>query len=106
MGGQAREYSEKMAEDMDQFIKLTLEEHYTTVVARLQEYRGAIEKMVEELFKTENISGDKVRELIINFEKENGMASKVETKASDDIEREFSEDMSQDRKNIDDKEEK
>jgi hypothetical protein len=47
-----------------------------------------------------------VRELIINFEKENGMASKVETKASDDIEREFSEDMSQDRKNIDDKEEK
>ncbi len=62
--------------------------------------------MVEELFKTENISGDKVRELIINFEKENGMASKVEPKESDEIEREFSEDLSQDRKNIDDKEEK
>ena len=106
MGGQPREYSEKMAEEMDQFIKVTLEEHYSTVVARLEEYRGAIEKMVEELFKTENISGDKVRELIIDFEKENGMESKVEEKDGDEIEREISEDMSQDRKNIDDQEEK
>lgn len=105
-GGQAREYSEKMAEDMDQFIKATLEEHYTAVVERLQEYHGAIEKMVEELFKTENISGSVVRELITNFEKENGMESKVETKESAENGREISEDMSQNQKNFDDKEEK
>ncbi|MCJ7765389.1 MAG: ATP-dependent zinc metalloprotease FtsH [Thiovulaceae bacterium] len=105
-GGQAREYSEKMAEDMDQFIKATLEEHYTAVVERLQEYHGAIEKMVEELFKTENISGSVVRELITNFEKENGMESKVETKESAENGREISEDMSQNQTNFDDKEEK
>ncbi len=103
--GQAREYSEKMAEDMDQFIKVTLEERYNAVVARLEEYRGAIEKMVEELYKTENISGDVVREVIMNFEKENGIESKVEPHVSAEDEREFSEDMSQDQKHMDEKEE-
>ena len=103
--GQAREYSDKMAEDMDQYIKVTLEERYNTVVARLEEYRGAIEKMVEELYKTENITGDVVRDIIISFEKENGIESKVEPHVSAEDEREFSEDMSQDQKNMDEKEE-
>ncbi|MCJ7765952.1 MAG: cell division protein FtsH, partial [Thiovulaceae bacterium] len=103
---QAREYSEKMAEDMDQFIKATLEEHYTAVVERLNQYHGAIEKMVEELFKTENISGSVVRELITNFEKENGMESKVEPTTGSENKREISEDLSQNQTNFDDKEEK
>jgi len=103
--GQAREYSEKMAENMDQFIKTTLEEHYSAVVARLKEYRGAIEKMVEELYKTENITGDVVRGIIVDFEKENGIESKIETNIDENEEREISEDMSQDQKNMDDKEE-
>ncbi len=103
--GQAREYSEKMAEDMDQYIKVTLEERYNAVVSRLEEYRGAIEKMVEELYKTENITGDVVRDIIISFEKENGIESKVELHVSAEDEREFSEDMSQDQKNMDEKEE-
>jgi cell division protease FtsH len=78
-GGQAasREYSEKMAEEMDTFIKESLQEHYEKVVARLEEYRGAIEDMVALLYKKENITGDEVREIIINFEKENGIESKV-----------------------------
>lgn len=103
--GQAREYSEKMAEDMDQYIKVTLEARYNTVVARLEEYRDAIEKMVEELYKTENISGEVVREIIIDFEKEHGIESKVESHVDAEDEREISEDMSQDQKNMDNKEE-
>ena len=72
-----REYSEKMAEDMDTFIKQTLQEHYNIVVARLEEYRGAIESMVALLYKKENITGEEVRELIVAFEKENNIESKV-----------------------------
>jgi cell division protease FtsH len=93
-----------MAEDMDQFIKVTLEERYNAVVERLEEYRGAIEKMVEELYKTENISGDVVREIIVDFEKENGIESKVEKHVDGEDEREISEDMSQDQKNMDETE--
>ena len=77
-GAQAtREYSDKMAEDMDEFIKNSLQEHYEKVVARLEEYRGAIEEMVALLYKKENITGEEVREIILNFEKENGMESQV-----------------------------
>jgi len=77
-GGQpAREYSDKMAEDMDNFIKTSLQEHYEDVVARLEEYRGAIENMVALLYKKENITGEEVQEIIINFEKENDIPSKV-----------------------------
>jgi cell division protease FtsH len=66
-----------MAEDMDTFIKNSLQEHYDKVVARLEEYRGAIEDMVALLYKKENITGDEVRELILAFEKENNLESKV-----------------------------
>jgi cell division protease FtsH len=91
-GGQnAREYSDKMAESMDDFIKASLEEHYKNVIARLQEYRGAIEEMVKLLYKKENITGEEVREIIINFEKENGMQTKV-IEPNDDIEQELKED--------------
>ena len=79
-GGQqaSREYSDKMAENMDEFIKSSLQEHYEEVVARLEEYRGAIEGMVALLYKKENITGEEVREIIIDFEKENNLDSKVE----------------------------
>ncbi|MEA1955667.1 MAG: ATP-dependent zinc metalloprotease FtsH [Campylobacterota bacterium] len=73
-----REYSDKMAQDMDDFIKTSLEEHYKLVLERLEEYRDAIEDMVKLLYKKENITGDEVRDIIINFEKENNMETKVE----------------------------
>jgi cell division protease FtsH len=77
-GAQAtREYSDKMAQEMDEFIKNSLDEHYKNVVARLEEYKGAIEEMVALLYKKENITGEEVREIIINFEKENGLESKI-----------------------------
>ena len=77
-GPAARDYSDKMAEEMDTYIKNSLQEHYIEVVARLEEYRGAIENMVALLYKKENITGEEVKDIIIAFEKENDMESKVE----------------------------
>jgi cell division protease FtsH len=92
-GGQqaSREYSDKMAEDMDEFIKVSLQEHYESVLARLQEYKDAIEDMVALLYKKENITGEEVREIIIDFEDRNNIDSKVED-VSDEIEQELKED--------------
>ncbi len=75
---QAREYSDKMAEDMDTYIKSTLAEHYIAVKERLEEYRGAIEEMVVLLYEKENISGQQVRDIIVAFEIENNIESKLE----------------------------
>ncbi len=86
-----REYSDKMAENMDEFIKSSLDEHYVNVLARLEEYRGAIEEIVALLYKKENITGEEVREIIINFEKENGLKSKLDV-VVDDIVQELKED--------------
>jgi len=92
-GGQqaSRDYSDKMAENMDEFIKSSLDEHYKSVIQRLEEYRGAIEDMVTLLYKKENITGEDVREIIINFEKENNIESKV-SQVIDDIEEELKQD--------------
>ena len=92
-GGQqaAREYSEKMAQDMDGFIKNSLDEHYKNVIGRLEEYKDAIEDMVALLYKKENITGEEVRQIIIDFEDRNGIESKVEIVA-DEIEEELKED--------------
>lgn len=91
-GGQAsREYSDEMARDVDMFIKSTLQERYDAVLQRLEEYRGAIEDMVALLYKKENIEGQEVRDIIINFEKENNLESKV-ILPSDHIEDELKED--------------
>ena len=75
---QSREFSEKMAEDMDSYIKQTLAERYDAVKARLNEYNGAIEEMVKLLFEQENITGEQVRDIIIAFEKENGIETKLQ----------------------------
>ena len=97
-GGATREYSDKMAQDMDDFIKKSLEERYKAVLERLNEYKDAIEDMVKLLYKKENITGDEVREIIIDFEKENGIETKV-IDVVDDIEEELKADakMSKDK---------
>jgi len=87
----AREYSEKMAQDSDEFIKTSLDERYQDVLARLREYNAAIEDMVKLLYKKENITGEEVREIIIDFEKENGIESKVDV-VENDIEEELKQD--------------
>jgi cell division protease FtsH len=83
-----REYSDKMAEGMDEFVKSSLQERYSVVVKRLEEYKEAIEDMVKLLYKKENITGEEVRNIIINFEKANGIESKVNL-VFDDIEEEL-----------------
>ena len=90
-GGAAREYSEKTAEAMDEYIKNALDEHYKKVKARLEEYRGAIENMVKLLYEKENITGEEVREIIIAYEKEHGMPSRVHN-GGDEIKQELKED--------------
>jgi cell division protease FtsH len=76
-GGMAapKEYSEKMSERSDEFIKNTLNEHYEEVKASLEIYRDAIEEMTAELFRIEVISGDVVRDVIDRFEEKNNMES-------------------------------
>ena len=78
-----KEYSEKTAEQVDEFVKSFLNERYRHVVARLKEYSEAIEEMVEELFKAETIEGKKVREIIRNFEERHGLPSKLAPEPSD-----------------------
>ncbi|MDD5157263.1 ATP-dependent zinc metalloprotease FtsH [Sulfurimonas sp.] len=91
-GGQAtREFSEKMAENMDEFIKTSLDKRYVAVVERLEIYRDAVEEIVKLLYIKENITGVEVRDIIINFEKSSGLESKVK-KVTDDIEEELRED--------------
>ncbi|MFZ2890238.1 ATP-dependent zinc metalloprotease FtsH [Sulfuricurvum sp.] len=75
---QAKEYSEKMSEQMDEFIKSTLAERYLAVKSRLEEYRDAIEKIVELLYAKENITGDQVREIIEAYEVEHNIETKLE----------------------------
>ena len=100
-GGQqaTREYSDKMAQEMDEFIKSSLDEHYKTVVERLETYREAIENMVALLYQKENISGEEVREIIRAFEKEHGLESKV-VEEVETIEEELKEDASMSKTNV------
>lgn len=77
-GGQAdRDYSDKTAEKVDEFIKTTLDERYKHVLETLRTYGDAIEKMVEALYEEETIEGAKVREIIANYEKERGLPSRL-----------------------------
>jgi len=86
--GSAREFSEETAQKMDKYIKETLDERYLVVKKHLETYRGAIENMVSELYKTETLTGKEVRDIIIQFEKENDLETLVdfeEKKDSDEV---------------------
>ena len=77
-GGQTiKDYSDKMAEKVDDFVKTLLHERYTVVLGLLETYKGAIENMVSVLYEEETIEGKRVREIIKNYEEENGLESKL-----------------------------
>ncbi len=86
-GGTTKEYSAKMAEDVDQFIKEFLDKRYNIVLETLRTYEGAIEDMVVALYETENIDGNQVVKIIEKFEEKNDMKSRLTTheNANDDI---------------------
>jgi len=70
-GGHASlDYSDKMAHDLDDFIKATLNERYNHVKTKLDEYRESIELMTKELLDVEVISGKRVQEIIEETGKE------------------------------------
>jgi len=73
----SNDYSEKMSQDIDASIKATLSERYEFVKDTLKEYNGAIENMTAVLLDVEVIEGAKVQEIIIDFEKENEMESRM-----------------------------
>ena len=72
-----KDYSEKMAEKIDESVKLMLDEHYIKVKNILNEYRDAIEKMTAVLLDVEVIEGAKVRQIIKEYEEENEMESRL-----------------------------
>jgi len=76
-GAVSTDYSEKMAEEMDSYIRTTLNERYAYVKGTLQTYKGAIERMTKELLDTEVIEGTTVRKIIETYEEENGMESRL-----------------------------
>jgi cell division protease FtsH len=69
----AREFSEETAQKIDKFIQETLDERYSAVKKILETYRDAIETMVQELYKTETLTGKEVRQIIKDFEEANGL---------------------------------
>ena len=70
LGGfkQSKDYSEKTQEALDEFVKNFLNERYEAVKAKLKKYSPVIEQMVKELYEKEVIQGDRVRELIKDFD--------------------------------------
>ncbi|HFD14422.1 MAG TPA: ATP-dependent metallopeptidase FtsH/Yme1/Tma family protein [Epsilonproteobacteria bacterium] len=76
-GAVSTDYSEKMAEDMDNYIRSTLNERYNYVKQTLTEYATAIENMTAVLLDVEVIEGKKVRSIISEFETENNMESRL-----------------------------
>lgn len=75
--GSSREYSEEMAQKMDSYIRDILNERFEAVKSSLETYREAIEDIVKELFEKENIDGNKVREIIANYEEKNNLPTKL-----------------------------
>ncbi|STQ85705.1 ATP-dependent metallopeptidase FtsH/Yme1/Tma family protein [Helicobacter muridarum] len=76
-GSNTREYSNETAQKIDEYIQKQLEEHYAHVKQTLIHYKGAIESMANELLEKEVIEGERVREIIANYEKENNLDTRL-----------------------------
>jgi len=77
-GGQViKDYSEKTAEAIDEAVKKLLDERYEHVKQTLKEYAPAIEEMAKVLLSVEVIEGEKVRQIIEKFEKDNNKPSRL-----------------------------
>jgi len=76
-GAVSTDYSDKMAEEMDNFIRGTLNERYNFVKKTLNEYHQAIENMTAVLLDVEVIEGQQVRSIIETYETENNLPSRL-----------------------------
>ncbi|MDR0746272.1 MAG: ATP-dependent zinc metalloprotease FtsH [Helicobacteraceae bacterium] len=71
--GKTKEYSEKLGEEVDYFVKAMLEERYAAVKEKLRVYSGAIDVMSDRLLTDEVIEGSEVKEIIAAYEESNGL---------------------------------
>jgi len=70
-GGQtSKDYSDKLANELDNHIKTTLNDRYNYVLDALKEHKEAIENMAQELLEKEVISGKRVQDIITESGKE------------------------------------
>jgi cell division protease FtsH len=76
-GGASKDYSDKMAENLDEHIKNTLQDRYVIVKERLEEYRECIERIVAKLSEKETIDGEQLRGIIEAYEIEFNIPSKL-----------------------------
>ena len=76
-GANSREYSNETAQKIDEYIQRQLRDHYEHVKQTLRHYKGAIETMANELLDKEVIEGDRVREIIAEYEKSNNLESRL-----------------------------
>ncbi|GHV03241.1 ATP-dependent zinc metalloprotease FtsH [Campylobacterota bacterium] len=76
--GKSKEYSEKLGEETDHYIRTQLDERYELVKATLNTYRKVIDQMSAELLGLEILEGARVREIIAKFEDEHGIVREVE----------------------------
>ena len=84
-GGQTiKDYSDKMAEKVDDFVKTMLTERYNAVLEALTTYGGAIENMVSALYEEETIEGKRVRDIIKTYEEEKGLESRLNSYDDED----------------------
>ena len=76
-GRSGGEYSEKTSEKLDTFIQTTLAERFETVKQTLREYAEAVEIMTAELLEKEVIDGERVREIIKEFEEKHNLPTRL-----------------------------
>ena len=81
-GTSSKDYSDKTAENLDEHIKVVLNERYDAVKQSLRDNNDAMEQMTKELLDVEVISGQRVREII---EENGGTVYKAEDLHSDAI---------------------
>lgn len=85
-GGQTiKDYSDKMSEKVDDFVKTMLTERYNAVLEALTTYSGAIENMVSALYEEETIEGKRVRDIIKTYEEEKGLESRLNSYDDEDV---------------------
>jgi len=83
-GGTTKDYSDNMAEKLDEHIKATLQARYVIVKERLEEYKECIERIVTTLNEHETIDGQVLRDLIEAYEVEFNIPTKMKHRLAKD----------------------
>ena len=84
-GGTVKDYSDSMAEKLDEHVKSTLHARYEIVKGRLEEYRECIERIVASLNEHETIDGDLLRSVIKTYEIEFNIPSKMRHNSAKEV---------------------